>query len=131
MLRIMIGIALCILPIILFAQGQGEGLGDVADTMVEPIDIAGHLLTDATLIAGLVCLVAGFFRYMQHRINPLAHPLSTVIALLSMGTVFVLFPVIYKKNEQPEEQPKHAVSGVQEQSGTQAVPEQPQSNSNP
>jgi len=83
-------------------MASATGLGDVASSIAQPIDMAGHLLSDVALLVGLVCLVASLFRYVQHRNNPLAFPLSTVVAFFLMGAAFVCFPIVYKHFEQPE-----------------------------
>jgi hypothetical protein len=47
-------------------------------------------------VAGLTCLFASFLKYLQHRVNPIASPLSTVVMLFIMALVLILLPLAYK-----------------------------------
>lgn len=80
------------------SSGTG-GLGDLASNLLEPIAIVAALLTSASIIIGFTCLFASFVRYMQHRKNPLAHPIGTVVWLLIIGLVLFCLPLVYKLTE--------------------------------
>lgn len=78
---------------------NSTGLGSVAANLMEPVEIVAGFLSGASIIVGMTCLFAGFVRYMQHRVNPLAHPISTVITLVILGILLLLLPLIYKFTE--------------------------------
>ncbi len=80
-------------------RGAAGGLGGIANNLMEPVAVVASFMVSVALIAGFTCLLAGFLRYMQHRANPLAHPISTVIILLVLGTMLLLLPLIYKFTE--------------------------------
>jgi hypothetical protein len=52
-----------------------------------------------SIVIGLTCLFAAFVRYMQHRVNPLAHPIGTVVTLLILGLLLLVLPLVYKLTE--------------------------------
>ena len=72
------------------------GFGQVADNVLEPIIIGVSFLSGISFVLGLTCLFSAFLRYMQHRVNPLAFPLSTIIVLTILGVFLVLLPWVYK-----------------------------------
>lgn len=75
------------------------GLGQVANNLMEPVTIVSGFLSGAAVILGLSLLFASFARYMQHRVNPLAHPIGTVITLFIMGVILLVLPLVYKLTE--------------------------------
>ncbi len=88
---------LLLLPsIAIAAYSSGQGVGQVAANILEPVTILSDFVGNASIIIGATSLFAAFLRYMQHRINPLASPISTVIVLLIIGIVLILLPLAYK-----------------------------------
>lgn len=80
-------------------SNTGEGLGDLAGNLMEPVSIVSGFLSGMSIIIGLTCLFGSFVRYMQYRVNPLANPIGTVITLLVLGLLLLLLPLIYKLTE--------------------------------
>ena len=76
-----------------------EGIGKIADNLMGPVHIVAGFITSTAIVIGMTCLFAGFIRYMQHRVNPLAHPISTVVTLVILGTVLLCLPLVYKLTE--------------------------------
>ena len=78
---------------------SSEGLGEVADNLMQPVSIVSGFLSGMAIVIGMACLFGSFVRYMQYRVNPLANPISTVITLLVLGILLLLLPLIYKLTE--------------------------------
>lgn len=76
-------------------SGAG-GLGDIANNIMEPVVVVSGFLASASLILGIACLFSSLIRYMQHRVNPLAHPISTVITLFILGLALLVLPLVNK-----------------------------------
>jgi hypothetical protein len=87
-----------LMPGMAFADNIGS-LGEVANNLVEPINLLSGFIGTASLIVGICCLFGAFLRYMQYRVNPLVSPLGTVFVLLIMGIVLLCLPFIYKLTE--------------------------------
>ncbi len=75
------------------------GLGQVANNILEPVTVASNFLAGAAIVIGMTCIFSAFLRYMQHRVNPLAQPISTVILLLVLGFFLLVLPLVYKLTE--------------------------------
>lgn len=75
------------------------GFGEMADNLYEPIELLSGFLSSMSIIIGLTSLFGAFIRYMQHRVNPLAHPIGIVITLLVLGILLLLLPLVYKLTE--------------------------------
>ena len=88
---------------VLFADTASDqsvaGLGQVASNLLVPVEVASDLLSGTAIIIGLTCLFGALVRYMQHRVNPLAHPISTVLILFILGIILLCLPLIYKITE--------------------------------
>lgn len=85
-------IGLAVLP--LRAIAEQAGLGVVADNLMTPVSIVSNFMYSASLVIGITALFASFLKYMQHRVNPLAHPMGTVVLLLLLGVVLICLPLI-------------------------------------
>ncbi|MEO8400751.1 MAG: hypothetical protein ABI597_03005 [Gammaproteobacteria bacterium] len=81
------------------AFANNVGLGQVANNLMEPVTILSGFLSGAAIILGLSLLFASFARYMQYRVNPLAHPIGSVITLFLIGILLLALPLIYKLTE--------------------------------
>ncbi len=88
------------LPVIVLADSQSVvGIGDIAGNMMTAVVVVSQFLTGGSLVIGIICLLASFIRYLEHRSNPLAHPISTVIMLFVIGVALILLPFIYMLTE--------------------------------
>src|SRR5690349_3724870 len=100
---------LLILPGLLWAEDSAS-LGGVAGNLLEPIGILTDFVTDAALVIGSTFVFASFVKYLEHRKNPLAVPISTVVFLFLMGLILLVFPLIYKLGyEEPPAKTPHKV----------------------
>jgi hypothetical protein len=80
-------------------QPHGIGAGKVATNLMEPVSILANFIGSMSIVVGISCLFASVLKYMQHRVNPLVAPISTVIMLLVMGIILLCLPWAYKLTE--------------------------------
>lgn len=73
-----------------------SGIGGVANNLMEPVTIIANFVGTISIVIGLSFLLASFAKYMQHRKNEMAVPISTVVLLLIMGILLVCIPFAYK-----------------------------------
>lgn len=90
-----LNLLLIVLPALTFAAQQNPGLGDYAQSLMQPVGVLNNFISSGAIIIGVACLFAAFFRYNLYRINPLASPISTVILLLVLGLVMIGLPFLY------------------------------------
>lgn len=87
-------IAILALSIPCLAYAAGGGIGDFASTLMEPTGYLLKFVKTASIFIGLFCLFSAVIRYLQHRVNPLAHPWSIIILLFVIGVVLICLPNI-------------------------------------
>ena len=75
------------------------GIGRVAENILEPVNMVSDFICTASIITGVSALFGAFLKYMQHRVNPLVAPISTVVVLFIIGVVLVCLPFIYMMTE--------------------------------
>lgn len=52
------------------------------------------ILSDIALLAGIGFIMASFFKFHQHKLNPTQVPMSQGVTLLVIGAGLTLFPII-------------------------------------
>jgi len=67
-------------------------LGSVAEDALEPVSVFNSFINTSAMMIGSCFLFAAFVKYNQHRINPMAAPISTVLMLLVFGLLLLLLP---------------------------------------
>lgn len=77
-----------------FAADNGETMSNVAKTIDKSISSLVVILVDTALIAGVGFVIASFFKFHQHKLNPTQVPLSQGITLLLIGAGLTLLPVL-------------------------------------
>ncbi len=96
------------LPGQLYAYDVGTtGIGGVAVNALEPVSLLSSFMASAALAIGITFVVAAFFKYIQHRRNPLAHPISTVVFWFILGLILLCLPLVYKLTESGVPNPYH------------------------
>jgi hypothetical protein len=96
MLRVLVYF-LWILPAVVIADNSATtSIGGFAASLIAPVDVLSDFVGTAALIVGSSCLFGSVIRYMHHRVNPLAFPISTVVVLFILGVVLVCLPFMYK-----------------------------------
>lgn len=69
-------------------------LKDIALNIDTTVKHLATVLVDVCLIAGIGFIMAAFFKFHQHKLNPQQIPLSQGITLLLIGAGLTLFPTI-------------------------------------
>jgi intracellular multiplication protein IcmD len=73
---------------------QGLALKDVSDNIKHTVGSLAVILNNVALIAGIGFVLASFFKFHQHKLNPTQVPMSQGITLLLIGAGLTLFPII-------------------------------------
>lgn len=63
---------------------------NVADTVTQ----TAKILQDLSLVAGIGFIMASFFKFHQHKLNPTQVPMSQGVTLLAIGGGLTLFPLL-------------------------------------
>jgi hypothetical protein len=95
-IRVLIIFSITLVPSFVFA---GEGIGGLAENLLEPIAIISDFINSAAIILGASALMAAILKYKQYRKNPHASPLGKIIWLFIIGVVLVFLPLVYKLTE--------------------------------
>ncbi len=77
------------------AIASASSLGEIAENLMEPVTIVSDFIGTASIIVGICSLFGAFLRYMQHRVNPMVAPISTIFLLIAMGLALIGLPFIY------------------------------------
>lgn len=82
---------------------QPQGVGKVADNLLQPVAFASQFIYSACLVIGASFIFAGIIKYVEHRRNPLVAPMSTVVFLFLAGIFLMALPFAYllSNNQSP------------------------------
>lgn len=83
--------SLTLLPGLVFAS-KSAGFEVVANSLMEPVTIAGSFLNSACFLIGGAFLFASIIKYFEHRRSPTMVPISTIIFLLVAGLILLALP---------------------------------------
>jgi len=86
--------ALFIVPDALAAAPTAVTLSDISKNVDTSVTQLATVLTDVSLIAGIGFIMASFFKFHQHKLNPTQVPISQGITLLLIGAGLCLFPTM-------------------------------------
>ena len=67
-------------------------LSDIEDTVGSSVLTIAQLMTDVSLISGVGFIMASFFKFHQHKLNPTQVPMSQGLTLLLIGAGLCVFP---------------------------------------
>lgn len=98
------------------AAVSGVDLKDVSTNIQGTVSSIANILNAVALLAGIGFVMASFFKFHQHKLNPTQVPLSQGITLLIIGAGLTLFPVIIPSAKNAVVGTKAQVSNV---SGTE------------
>jgi len=73
---------------------SGVSISEIASNVGVSVGHLAVVLTDVSLIAGIGFVMASFFKFHQHKLNPTQVPLSQGITLLMIGAALMLFPTM-------------------------------------
>ena len=71
---------------------DGFQLSSIATNVDKSVTQLATVLTDIALIAGIGFVMASFFKFHQHKLNPTQVPMSQGVTLLLIGAGLILFP---------------------------------------
>lgn len=77
-----------------YAADNTLSMGEFAQQLMTPVGLLGSFISTASLFLGVVCLFSGFLKYLEHRKNPYAAPISSVAWLVVLGILFVGLPIL-------------------------------------
>src|SRR3990167_7245376 len=86
--------ALCIAPAAMAAAPSAVTLSAISNNVDVSVTKLATVLTDVSLIAGIGFIMASFFKFHQHKLNPTQVPISQGITLLLIGAGLCLFPTM-------------------------------------
>ncbi len=69
-------------------------LSSIAANVDTSVQELATVLTDVSLIAGVGFVLASFFKFHQHKLNPTQVPISQGVTLLLIGAGLILFPTM-------------------------------------
>ena len=70
----------------------GVSLGAIASNVGTSVTALAKILEDISLVAGVGFIMASFFKFHQHKLNPQQVPMSQGITLLLVGAGLAVFP---------------------------------------
>ncbi len=73
---------------------NGLTLSSIGSHIGTSVSNIARILSNVALIAGIGFILAAFFKFHQHKLNPTQVPLSQGITLLLIGAGLTLFPVM-------------------------------------
>lgn len=73
---------------------QGIALSSIASNVDTSVKELSTVLSDISLIAGVGFVMASFFKFHQHKLNPTQVPISQGVTLLLIGAALIIFPSV-------------------------------------
>ncbi len=73
---------------------SGVSLTTIGDNVGSAVSSLAKILSNVALIAGIGFILAAFFKFHQHKLNPTQVPISQGVTLLIIGAGLTLFPII-------------------------------------
>lgn len=73
---------------------SGLDLKDISSTIGSTVTHVSVILSNVALIAGIAFVLASFFKFHQHKLNPTQVPLSQGITLLLIGAGLSIMPIM-------------------------------------
>ncbi len=73
---------------------SGIALSSITKNVNHTVSQMAKILTDIALIAGIGFILAAFFKFHQHKLNPTQVPISQGVTLLLIGACLTLFVIM-------------------------------------
>ena len=87
-------IVLSMLPVLALAAVKDDvGLGGVAHSLMDPVNLASGFLHGTCFLIGGAFLFASIVKYIDHRRSPTMVPMSTIVFLIVAGLVLIAIPL--------------------------------------
>ena len=94
-MRLIILLILFCRPLLAVALPPPTGIGGVANHLLDPVSYLSNFIYTACFVIGGSFVFASIIKYVEHRRNPLAVPISIVIFLLIAGLLLLALPFAY------------------------------------
>lgn len=94
-LAVVVGLTAFICSGLALASGpatSGIALSVIGSNINQSVSVLATILSDIALIAGVGFVMASFFKFHQHKLNPTQVSLSQGITLILIGAGLILFP---------------------------------------
>ena len=75
-----------------YATSTALSLSDIETTVGDSVLTIATIMTDVSLISGVGFIMASFFKFHQHKLNPTQVPMSQGLTLLLIGAGLCVFP---------------------------------------
>ncbi len=90
-----VGALLCLLSVDIFAAvGSVVMLSTIQSNVAHTVSETAKVLQDISLVAGIGFIMASFFKFHQHKLQPTQVPMSQGVTLLVIGGGLTLFPLL-------------------------------------
>ena len=86
-------LALVATPLV-FADNSVTSISGIQGNLGKTVTQLSIILQDIALIAGIGFVLASFFKFHQHKLNPTQVPISQGVTLLMIGSALLLLPTI-------------------------------------
>lgn len=78
---------------------SGPSLGDMANTVMEPVSVFTKVMFTLCYIIGAGLIVGSLIQYKEHRVNPVYMPISRPIIMCILGLALIVIPFIVHLSE--------------------------------
>ena len=86
--------SVCFVGAAFAADGDTVTLSSIASNIDTSVSMIATILQDISLVAGIGFIMASFFKFHQHKLNPTQIPMSQGLTLLLIGAGLTLFPTL-------------------------------------
>jgi len=87
------------------------GLGKIAGNITDSFSNIGKLMVAVAYIAGFGFVIAGIFKFKQHKDNPTQIPMGTPIAMVLIGIALIFLPTLVTSSKQTAFKDMNPVAG--------------------
>ncbi|MDF1796615.1 MAG: type IV secretion protein IcmD [Coxiellaceae bacterium] len=91
---VLTGTLLLLIGVDALAAGPSVTVSLIANNIGTTVTQTAKILQDLSLIAGIGFIMASFFKFHQHKLNPTQVPMSQGVTLLVIGAGLTLFPIL-------------------------------------
>ncbi|MDF1796616.1 MAG: type IV secretion protein IcmD [Coxiellaceae bacterium] len=91
---ILTGTLLLLIGVDALAAAPSVTVSLIANNIGTTVTQTAKILQDLSLIAGIGFIMASFFKFHQHKLNPTQVPMSQGVTLLVIGAGLTLFPIL-------------------------------------
>lgn len=90
--RLLIMIAGILIANVAMAAGSAISITSISTNVTGAVKHVSDMLEDVALICGIGFILASFFKFHQHKLNPTQVPMSQGVTLLVIGAALSVFP---------------------------------------